>query len=236
MKFSNSRKLALVGGIVLLTALLGIGWWIGTNDPEDLSDVPIVASTLTSSSNDDPSTAAAAAEETQTWNLEEEAPLFTPERVILNVECRMRTGRGDAKDVAVLTFFDENGTEFTVLGDSGALARGRTDFRGHKTRIGQRADGSVVFGLGDLRLNSGVFREADTDEPVKIYHNDLVIYETSKAWNFGVADDGTSFFAHEPAPGGASRLVVRDLDRDTQVEYDLGTRLSPVNDYFSVIP
>lgn len=221
----------LVGTVVLLTALLGIGWWLGMIDREELSGVPIVASPHTNKGIDNPSTSLVLAEESQTRNLEEETPLFTPEQVILNVECRMRTGRGDAKDVAILTFFDENGTEFTVLDDSGALARGRVDFRGHKTRIGQRADGSVVFGLGDLRLNSKVFREADTDEPVKIYHNDLVIYETSKAWDFEVADDGTSFFVHEPAPGGASRLVVRDLDTDTQEEYDLGTRFTPVSDY-----
>ena len=233
MKISSSRKLVLAGTLALLVALLGIGWWLVTNDREDRSGVPVVASALVNSGTDGPNMTIMVEEETQTGSQEEDSPLFTPERVILNVECRMLTGRGDAKDVAVLTFFDENGTEFTVLGESGALARGRTNFRGHKIRIGHRTDGSVVFGLGDLRLNSGVFREADTDEPVKIYHNDLVIYETSKAWNFGVADDGTSFFVHEPAPGGASRLVVRDLDRDTQVEYDLGTRLSPVNDYFS---
>ena len=202
MKFSNSKKLVLVGALVLLAALLGIGWWLVTNDREDQPVVPIGASTLTSTASDDASTSTAPAEETQSWNPEEDFPLFTPERVILNVECRMRTGRGDAKDVAVLTFFDENGTEFTVLGESGALARGRTDFRGHKIRVGHRADGSVVFGLGDLRRNSGVFRDPDTDEPVRIYHNDLVIYETSKAWDFGVADDGTSFFVHEPAPVG----------------------------------
>ena len=216
----------LYGALGLLIVLLGIGWWLSTDDGEEKSGVPIVASTHTGIGNSDRDTTAELVEETQTRNQEEETPLFTPERAILNAECRMRTGRGDAKDVAVLTFFDENGTEFTVLGDTGALARGRTDFRGHKTRIGHRADGSVVFGLGDLRLNSGVFRESDTDEPVKIYHNDLVIYETRKAWDFGVADDGSSFFVHEPAPGGASRLVVRDLDRDTQVEYDLGTRLT----------
>ena len=233
MNSLKSRKFLLYGALVVSVVLVGIGWWLFTNDGEDKSGVPIVANTFTSSANVDESTTAIVEEESQTRNLEEDSPLFTPERVILNVECRMRTGRGDAKDVALLRFYDENGTEFTVLDDTGTLARGRTDFRGHQTRIGLRADGSVVFGLGDLRRNSGVFREPDTDEPVKIYHNDLVIYETSKAWDFGVADDGTSFFVHEPAPGGASRLVVRDLDRDTQVEYDLGTRLTPVSDYFS---
>lgn len=233
MKFSNSRKLVLIGVLVLLTALLGISWWLVRNDREDRSGAPVVASALANSGTDGPNMTIMVVEESQTENPEEDAPLFTPERVILNVECRMRTGEGTAKDVALLTFYDENGTEFTVLDETGVLARGRTDFRGHQTSIGQRADGSVVFGLGDLRRNAGVFREPDSDEPVKIYHNDLVIYETSKAWDFGVADDGASFFVHEPAAGGASRLVVRDLDRDTQVEFDLSTRLTPVSDYFS---
>ncbi len=231
MRLLKSRRLALFGALVLLTALLGIGWLLLTSDLEDGSREPIVDAPDTSEGIEDRDTTAPALEETGSRNLVEDAPLFTPERVILNVGCRMRMGEGAAKEVAVLTFLDENGTEFAVLGDTGALARGRIDFRANHARIGLRADGSIVYGFGDLRLNSKVFREESTDEPVRIFHNDHVVYETNKAWDFGVADDGTSFFVHEPAPGGASRLVVRDLDRNTQVEYDLDTRLTPVSDY-----
>jgi hypothetical protein len=66
---------------------------------------------------------------------------------------------------------------------------------------------------------------------VQIYHDDLLVYETDKARDFGVSSDGSSFFVHEPAPGGASRLLVRNLDRGTQEEFDLGTRMTPVSDY-----
>lgn len=44
-----------------------------------------------------------------------------------------------------------------------------------------------MFGFGALRLNSEVFRPRDSDEPVRIYHDDHVVYETNKAWNFGIA-------------------------------------------------
>ncbi len=230
MRLLNSRKLALFGVLFLLTALLGVGWLLGTIDPKDGSREPIVDRPYTSGGNDERDSTAEVVK-AGIRNLEQDDPLFTPERVILNVRCQMRTGEGAARDVAVLTFLDENSTEYAVLGGTGALARGRLEFRANHARIGLRADGSMVYGFGDLRLNSRVFRKENTDEPVRIYHNDLVVYETNKAWDFGVADDGTSFFVHEPAPGGASRLVVRDLDRNTQVEYDLDTRLTPVSDF-----
>ena len=109
-----------------------------------------------------------------------------------------------------------------MIDESGELTRGGLDFRPNHLRIGCRSDCSAVYGFGDLRLNSKVFRLWDSAEPVRIYHEDLVIHESDKAWDFGVLHDGSSFLVHEPSSGGTSRLTVRNLDRGTQVEHELG--------------
>lgn len=58
-----------------------------------------------------------------------------------------------------------------------------------------------------------------------------VAYETDKAWNFGIARDGTSFFLHEPLPDGASRLVVRDLDAGGEKHIHFGETLTSASEY-----
>ena len=155
--------------------------------------------------------------------------VLTPERTILNVDCRMLSGKGPAEDVAVVTLLSEEGAEFAVVGENGILATGRLDFRPHHFRIGRRPDGSVLVGFANLRLNSGVFRPPDSDEPLRIYHGDHVVYETKKASDFDIASDGSSFFVLEPSPGGASRIVIRNMEDDTQKEIELGTRFSSSN-------
>ncbi len=46
-----------------------------------------------------------------------------------------------------------------------------------------------------------------------------------------MAHDGSSFAVHEPIAGGASRLVVHDLELGKERYFDLGTRMTPVNPY-----
>lgn len=155
--------------------------------------------------------------------------VLTPDQTILNVDCRMLVGKGPAEDVAVVTLLSEEGAEFAVVGENGTLASGRLDFRPHHFRIGRRPDGLVLVGFANLRLNSGVFRPPDSDEPLRIYHGDHVVYETNKASDFDIALDGSSFFVLEPSPGGASRLVIRNMNDGTQKEIELGTRFSSSN-------
>ncbi|MXW54341.1 MAG: hypothetical protein F4X44_12605 [Gammaproteobacteria bacterium] len=161
--------------------------------------------------------------------MEDVAVVLTPERTILNVDCRMLSGKGAAEDVAVVTILSEEGAEFAVLDKNGTLTSDRLDFRPHHFRIGRRPDGSVLVGFANLRLNSGVFRPPDSDEPLRIYHGDHVVYETNKASDFDIAVDGSSFFVLEPSPGGESRLVIRNMGDGTQKEIELGTRFSSSN-------
>ena len=88
-----------------------------------------------------------------------------------------------------------------------------------------------MVGLGDLRLNSKQSRPVDSPEPVRVYVGKQVVYDSDKAWDFIVAHDGSSFAVHEPLAGGASRLVVHDLELGRKRYFDLDTRLARVNAY-----
>ena len=224
----------LVPAIITLVAVaICVVWWFVLRDsgsgissefdqeliPQDIiensSNSPIVLST----------------DEGEDLDPEDFPVVLTPEKTILNVDCRMLAGKGPAEDVAVVILLSEEGAEFAVLDENGTLGSGRLDFRPHHFRIGRRSDGSVLVGFANLRLNSGVFRPPDSDEPLRIYHGDHVVYETRKASDFDIASDGSSFFVLEPSPGRASRLVIRNMDDGTQKEIELGTKFASTNDF-----
>ncbi len=89
----------------------------------------------------------------------------------------------------------------------------------------------MVVGLGDLRLNSKTFRPVDSREPVRVYLGDQVVYEWEKATDFSVAPDGSSFAVHEPLAGGASRLIIHNLDLGEERHFDLGDRMASYDAY-----
>ena len=152
---------------------------------------------------------------------------LTPVEVIDNPDCRMRIGSGSASGLAVVVVPSENGAEFSVLDETGALYTGTMPFVPNHYKLGKRSDGSVVAGFGDLRLNSHVFREEDSPEPLRIYLGDQILYEHNKIWEFGIADDGTSYWVIEPLDGRNSRLVIRNLDEGTESHHDLGDKFAP---------
>ena len=155
---------------------------------------------------------------------------FSAAEVIDSFDCRMTVG-GPDNDIAAVVLPAESGTRFAVLDSGGQVFGDTLPFVPNHRRLGKRSDGTVLAGFGDLRLNSKVFRGAETPEPARIYQDGYIAYETDKAWDFGIARDGTSFFVHEPLPGGASRLVVRDLDAGTEDHIHFGETLTPTNAY-----
>ena len=158
---------------------------------------------------------------------------FVPGEVIDNPDCRMLAGRGSASDVALVVVPTEKGSHFAVLDGRGEVFSDRLPYMPHHYQLGKRADGSVLVGLGDLRLNSKVFRDPAAPERMRIYMDGQVIYENAKAWQFAVAPDGSSFYVHEPLAGAASRLVVRNLDHRTEQHFDLDSSYTPHNDHES---
>ena len=138
---------------------------------------------------------------------------------------------GPDNDTAAVVLPADSGARFAVLDGSGWVFGDTLPFAPNHHRLGKRSDGTVLAGFGNLRLNSTVFRGSETPEPVRIYVDGYVAYETDKAWNFGIARDGTSFFVHEPLPGGASRLVVRDLDAGGEKHIHFGETLTSTSEY-----
>ena len=156
---------------------------------------------------------------------------LAPGGVIGNPDCKLLPGRGPAADAALVVVPGTSGSRFAVLDGGGEVFGDTLPFVPHHFRLGKRTDGTMVAGVGDLRLNSRVFREPDTPEPVRIYVDGQIAYETSKALNFGIARDGSSFYVHEPMAGGASRLVVRNLDLGNEMHLDLGAEYTPASPY-----
>lgn len=145
---------------------------------------------------------------------------FSPERILGNVNCRMLIGNKSASGIGLVVLPSEDESEFAVFGPDGLVFGGSVPFKAHNFDIGRRADGGILVGLADLRLNSGVFRPRQTDEPLRIFLDGHVIYETQKALDFNIASMGTSFVVHEPTSVGASRLLIRDIDHGTEERVD----------------
>ena len=158
---------------------------------------------------------------------------FEPSEVIDSLDCDMLTGRGRAKDTALVILPAANGARFAALDGQGTLFGDALPFEPNHYRLGRRTDGTVLAGFGALRLNSLVFRDRNSPEPVRIYADGRVLYQTDKAWEFGIARDGSSFYAQEPLAGGASRLIVHNLDQGLEHHFDLGAKFTPASDYES---
>ena len=213
-------------------------WWDGSPAPSAAPDIPVPAQgpkaaerrVAPRSAQPRPQPAESPIAAAPSSELRPAAEL-RPAEVIGNIDCNMKVGTGPASGSAVVVVPALEGARFSVLGAGGTLASGSLPFHPHIVELGVQPDGTPVFGLGDLRLNSGVFRERDTAEPVRIWVGERVAYESDKAWDFLVAPDGSSFAVHEPLAGDGSRLVVNNLQTGEERHFDLGTRFTPFNDY-----
>ena len=152
-------------------------------------------------------------------------------QAIDNLDCRLFKGTSNAVKLGIVTVPTLDGTSYAVISDSGTITEGSIEFSPNHVRIGSMPDGQVLFGLANLRLNSGVFRPPSSDEPVIIYQNDHIIYESNKVLDFDIATDGTSFIVHEPISSNNSRLVARDMSLGTETHFDLGSSASPYTAY-----
>ncbi len=231
-RWFTARNLVLASIALVVIAICVVWWFVlrgsGSGNSSDL-DQELIPQDIVENSSNGP--IVLSSDESEDLDSEDLPVVLTPEQTILNVDCRMLAGKGPAEDVAVVILLSEEGAEFAVLDENGTLSSGRLDFRPHHFRIGRRPDGSVLVGFASLRLNSGVFRPPDSDEPLRIFHGDHVVYKTRKASDFDIASDGSSFFVLEPSPGGASRIVIRNMDDGTQKETELGTRFSSSNSF-----
>lgn len=154
-----------------------------------------------------------------------------PTLVIDNPDCVIREGFGAAESIATVAIPTPTGTRFSVLDGNGAIFGDELPFNPNHHRVGRRADGTVVAAFADLRLNQKGDRDPETLEPMRVYLDGAIIYEHEKVWDFGVADDGSSFYVIEPLAGDASRLIVHNLDLRRESHFDLGRLYTPWSRY-----
>ena len=147
---------------------------------------------------------------------------FRPDQVIGNLACRFRAGQGNAAGTAIVVLPSGRSARFEVLDGKGRVFGGALPFRPNHYRLARHEDGAILAGFADLRLNSLVRRDRDTPEPVRIFRDGRVIYQAEKVWDFGLAPDGSAFFAIVPAADHTSRLVIHNLDQGIVHEHDLG--------------
>ena len=58
--------------------------------------------------------------------------------------------------------------------------------------------------------------------PMRVYLGDQTIFENDNIWDFGLADDGSSFYVIQPVAGETSRLTIHNLDTESTHHYDIG--------------
>ena len=147
--------------------------------------------------------------------------------VIGNPDCGMRVGTGATRGMAMVVVSDAAGARFSVLDETGAVQAGELSFSPYRYMLGKRADGSIVAGFGRLQPQHGVNQGIEAPGPLQIHLDGQVIEARETIWEFGVANDGSSYWLVEPLGDESSRLVVRNLDEGTERHYFLGDRYEP---------
>lgn len=137
----------------------------------------------------------------------------TAEDVIANPDCRMALEQGSVLGVALVVVPAAEGAWYAAVGQDGVLFDGTLPFQPDRYAVAARDDGTVIAGLG-------------RDGNVRILHDGQSIFELEEAWDFDIADNGSSFYAIEPLTG-AARLVVRNIDLGEEHHYELDDSLVP---------
>ncbi|MCY4341153.1 MAG: hypothetical protein OXE48_07305 [Gammaproteobacteria bacterium] len=149
---------------------------------------------------------------------------LTPAEVIDHPDCGMRIGAGAAFGLAMVVVPDAIGARFSVLNEDGAVQSGDLPFAPYRYMMGKRSDGSIVAGFGRLAPEHGVNQGRENPGPLRIYLDGQLIDAREGIRDFGVANDGSSYWLVEPLGEGSSRLAVRNLDEGTERHHDLGDK------------
>ena len=137
----------------------------------------------------------------------------TADEVVADPNCRMVVGQRSVSDIALVILPLGDGAWFAVVDGDGVEFDGTLPFVPDRHALGKRGDGSILAGLG-------------FEDELRIVRDGLVIYEFDAVWDFDIANNGSSFFVVEPLAGGASRLIVRNLDLREEHHFDLDTQLT----------
>ena len=152
--------------------------------------------------------------------------VLSVEALIDDPECRLYAGRDPASDVGLFIVPDGDEARFLIRDHLGTLFGDELPFVPSKYSIGRRADGRVVAVLGDMKVHDRDSQTPELHGHARVYWDGQVIYENEKLWDYGVASDGSSFFAIEPLAGDTSRLVLRNLNEMEEHHFDLGRKMT----------
>ena len=224
--FLYFRRIGVVAAALLLSVVCVLWFWPAEKNPEELPTI----------THHEPRTTEEPAEITD-WQFDSNSfSVVSVEgelrefEVLDNPDCSIKR----SENLALITVPSDDGAKYSVLGESGAIHTGTLPFFPNHLQMGESADGSIVWGFGDLRRNSLVFREKYASEPVRIYVDGAIAYENDKIWSFGIANDGSSFFVVEPLGERESRLVIHNLNEGAERHYDLGATYGSASDYEGV--
>lgn len=140
-------------------------------------------------------------------------------------DCHFTAGEGPASDAGLFIVPGENESRFLVRNQEGALFGDHLPFVPRVYAVGKRDDG-VLAVLGDMQLHNRDAQEPQFHGHARVYFNGQIIYENEELWGYGIAADGSSFFAIEPLAGETSRLVLRNLDAGEEHHFDLGRQMT----------
>lgn len=147
---------------------------------------------------------------------------FTPESVLGNPDCRQNSGLGPSNDIAVVVLPSPGGSIFAAVDESGVLHTGALPFSSTRFLVARRADGSVLTMFGRNRWDVAEESSQDVRFPVQVHFDDQAVLVHEDAWEFGLANDGSSFFLINPLDEETSELVVNNLEEGGERRYFLG--------------
>ncbi|MYD99602.1 MAG: hypothetical protein F4X98_19735 [Gammaproteobacteria bacterium] len=137
----------------------------------------------------------------------------TADEVVSDPDCRMVVGQRAVADTALVVLPLGDGAWFALVDGDGIEFEGTLPFVPERPVLGRRPDGTILAGFS-------------FDGSLRIVHDGHVIYEFDNVWDFDIANNGSSFYVVEPLAGGASRLIVRNLDLRQEHHFDLGTTIA----------
>ena len=213
---ARTSLLRRVSGSAWLTiAILAVGgllaiWWLVDREP--VATVPAAHQGVDDVSTTDEASGQSPEPRTDPHSLAGGVP--TPAAVLADPQCRVVVGQRTASDTALVYVPLGEGAWFAVVNSFGVVFDGTLPFLPERPVVGKRPDGTILAGFS-------------LEGELKIVHGGSMIYEYDDAWNYDIADDGSSFFVVEPLAGDASRLVIHNLELREEHHFDLGTTARP---------
>lgn len=138
----------------------------------------------------------------------------------------MVLGWQNAHHIAVVHMPSSGGTEFAIIGPEGIQGHAFVPMSWPKFQLGLNDNGTTLVSVSkELKRDS----DSTSTVPVRIYHDNELVFESQKGLSSVVDPNGSFFAVHEVDADSQSRLVVGDLQTHEQYTVDLPSALSRSN-------